>query len=80
MNWRKFWRAVTLTGTVYGFAGWVYIALVALIHPHTLGLQLTHFFKFPHEDTFGAICFLVSLISFCIYNLIKEDKKISRQS
>jgi hypothetical protein len=24
------------------FAGWVYIALVALVHPRTLGLQLTH--------------------------------------
>lgn len=54
------------TLALYGFAGWVYIALVALVHPHTLGLQLTHFTKLPHEDTFGETCFVVSLISFFI--------------
>jgi hypothetical protein len=61
----------SLTLTVYGFAGWVYIALVALVHPHTLGLQLTHFTKLPHEDTFGETCFVVSLVSFFIYRLLR---------
>jgi hypothetical protein len=59
------------TLAVYGFAGWVYIALVALVHPRTLGLQLTHFTSFPHEDTFGETCFVVSLISFFCYNLLR---------
>ena len=59
------------TLAVYGFAGWVYIALVALVHPHTLGLQLTHFTSFPHEDTFGETCFVVSLVSFFCYNLLR---------
>jgi hypothetical protein len=75
MTIRKFLQALTLTGFVFGFAGWVYIALVALVHPHTLGLQLTHFYKYPHEDTFGEICFVISLISFFVYNLIKDDNK-----
>jgi len=64
-----------LTGFVFGFAGWFYIAENAVFHPHTLGLQLTHFLPYPHEDTFGAICFGVSVISFFVYNLIKDTPK-----
>jgi hypothetical protein len=63
------------TLALYGFAGWVYIALVALVHPYTLGLQLTHFTKLPHEDTFGETCFVVSLISFFVYNLLRSAEK-----
>jgi hypothetical protein len=62
------------TLAVYGFAGWVYIALVALVHPHTLGLQLTHFASLPHEDTFGESCFVVSLVSFFVYSLLRLPK------
>lgn len=63
------------TLALYGFAGWVYIALVALVHPRTLGLQLTHFVKFPHEDTFGETCFVVSLVSFFIYDLLRHSEQ-----
>jgi hypothetical protein len=59
------------TLAVYGFAGWVYVALIALVHPRTLGLQLTHFTSFPHEDTFGEACFVVSLVSFFCYHLLR---------
>ena len=68
---RRIALVASLTLAVYGFAGWVYIALVALVHPYTLGLQLTHFTKLPHEDTFGEICFVVSLVSFFIYRLLR---------
>jgi hypothetical protein len=66
---------VSRTFALYGFAGWVYIALVALVHPHTLGLQLTHFWKFPHEDTFGEVCFVVSAVSFFVCNLMRSPGK-----
>jgi hypothetical protein len=59
---------------VFGFAGWVYIAENAVFHPNTLHLHLTHFANWPHEDTFGAICFAVAIISFFTYNLIKDKK------
>jgi hypothetical protein len=68
---------VSRTFALYGFAGWAYIALVALVHPHTLGLQLTHFWKFPHEDTFGEICFVVSAVSFFACNLMRSPGKTS---
>jgi hypothetical protein len=72
---KKFWRAVTLTGTVYGFFGWVYIVINDEMHPYTLGLQLTHFVKWPHEDTFGESCFVISVICFLVYNLLRADPK-----
>lgn len=74
MNWRRIFQSLTLTLFVFGFAGWIYIAENAVFHPVTLHMQLTHFWKYPHEDTFGAMCFLVSFISFFVYNLIKEPQ------
>lgn len=69
----KRWVALGVSRTlaVYGFAGWVYIALVALVHPYTLTLQLTHFARFPHEDTFGEACFGVSMVSFFVHSLLR---------
>ena len=75
MTTRKFFQSLTLTGFVFGFAGWVYIVINSEVHLQTLHLQLTHFASWPHEDTFGEICFLVSLVSFFVYNLIKDDRK-----
>jgi hypothetical protein len=72
---RKIALGATRTLALYGFAGWVYIALVALVHPATLGLQLTHFTKLPHEDTFGETCFVVSAVSFFIYSLLRSQEK-----
>jgi hypothetical protein len=72
---RKIALEASRTLALYGFAGWVYIALVALVHPHTLVLQLTHFTKLPHEDTFGETCFVVSLVSFFIYSMLRSTDK-----
>jgi hypothetical protein len=71
---RKIALGASLTLALYGFAGWVYIALVALVHPQTLGLQLTHFARFPHEDTFGEMSFAVSVVSFFIYSLLRSPE------
>jgi hypothetical protein len=72
MSRNRFWRAVTLTGTIYGFAGWVYIVINSEVHQYTLHWPLTHFTSWPHEDTFGAICFLVSLTCFFFYTLLRS--------
>jgi hypothetical protein len=61
------------TLAVYGFAGWLYIVVVALVEPATLGLRLTHFSNFPHEDTFGEICFVVSAVSFFIFSMLRRS-------
>jgi hypothetical protein len=71
--WRRFLRALTLTLAIYGFAGWTYIALVALVHPATLPLPLTHLASWPREDTFGEVCFIVSAVSFFGYLLLRRE-------
>ncbi|MCU1495350.1 MAG: hypothetical protein JWO62_3114 [Acidimicrobiaceae bacterium] len=66
------------TLAIYGFAAWVYIALVALVHPYTLGWQLTHFARFPHEDTFGEVSFVISFVSYFVHTLLRSaDEKTS---
>ncbi len=56
-------QAVFTTVALYSFAGWIYIALIALVHPDSLHWPLTHLSSWPHEDTFGALCFAVSFAS-----------------
>jgi hypothetical protein len=48
-------RAASLTLFVFGLLGWIYIALVALVHPETLSWQLTHLTPDLREDTFGIL-------------------------
>lgn len=70
---KKYLEAGSLTLFVYGFAGWIYIAMNAVHHPETLPLPLTHLLSWPREDTFGIICFGVSIISFFLWNVSKQD-------
>jgi hypothetical protein len=69
---KKIIKALTLTLFVFGFAGWAYIALNAVFHPQSLSWPLTHFLPYPREDTFGVICFAVSMGSFFIWNLLRD--------
>jgi hypothetical protein len=71
---RKIVKAATFTLFIFGLLGWLYIVAIALIHPETLKLQLTHFAPWPREDTFGILSFIVSFISFFIWNMVRENK------
>ena len=71
---RRLALVTTRTLAIYGFAGWVYIAVVALVEPDTLSWQLTHFAPYPREDTFGEACFAISLISYFIYSLLRSSQ------
>jgi hypothetical protein len=46
----------------YALLGWIYIAANSITHPITMHLGLTHFASFPHEESFGIICFTLSAI------------------
>lgn len=70
----KILRTLFLTLFVFGLLGWIYIVLNSEIHMWTLSMPLTHFLPWPREDTFGSICFAVSMISFFCWNLIKKEK------
>ena len=66
--------ALSLTLFVFGLLGWLYIVLNSEIHMQTLSLPLTHFLGYPREDTFGSVSFLVSMVSFFVWNLVKDEK------
>lgn len=71
---RKIIRAVSVTLFVFGLLGWLYIAAIALVHPETLQFQLTHLTPWLREDTFGIVSFIVSFISFFVWNLVRDNK------
>ncbi len=69
---KKIINAIALTGFVHGLLGWIYIASVALVHPETLSIQLSHLTPWIREDTFGFLCFAISIISLFVYKLTKD--------
>lgn len=68
----KILKSLTLTLFIFGLLGWIYIVINSEVHIQTLSMPLTHFLPYPREDTFGSISFLVSMISFFFWNLIKD--------
>jgi hypothetical protein len=73
MSKKKILLAFFQTGFIFGLLGWFYIVLNSEFHPYTLPWQLTHFAKWPREDTFGEMCFLVAIISCFCYLLLRGD-------
>jgi hypothetical protein len=65
-------EAILRTVAFYTFAGWVYIALNAAFHPVTLHMPLTHFASWPHEDTFGTLCFIASFGSALGWQILRS--------
>jgi hypothetical protein len=69
---RRIGLALTRTLALYCFAAWAYVAMIAVFYPRALGIQLTHFTKQPHTDTFGEVNFVISLVSYFAYRLLSE--------
>jgi hypothetical protein len=59
---------------VYTFLAWVYVALCALVAPETLHLPLIHLLAWPHEDTFGVMCFVLSFVSALGWQLLRARR------
>ena len=70
----KILKSLFLTLFVFGLLGWFYIVLNSEIHPLTLPMPLTHFLPWPREDTFGSVCFGISMVSFFIWNVLRDKK------
>lgn len=66
---RKFVRELSLAVAIYGMAGWIYVALSAIIVPRTLSLPLTHLLPHVREDTSGVASFILSFLAFISYRL-----------
>ncbi len=70
---RRIVREISLGLAVYAMAGWIYVAISALVAPQTLALPLTHLMPHLREDTSGVIAFFISLLAFISYRLTRED-------
>ncbi|HEY6736202.1 MAG TPA: hypothetical protein VI322_00645 [Candidatus Saccharimonadia bacterium] len=68
-------QAISFTGFIFGMAGWFYIAENAVFHPETLSLPLTHLAPVPREDTFGVICFGVSVVCCLIWSYMRSGHR-----
>jgi hypothetical protein len=69
---RSLVQALAAAVALYGFAAWVYVALVALVEPRTLTWQLTHLAKWPRTDTFGEIAFVMSFLGFVVHRVVSR--------
>lgn len=69
----KIVREVALALAVYGMAGWIYVAICALVAPRTLALPLTHLVPSVREDTSGVVSFIVSFLGFVTFRLVRQD-------
>lgn len=72
MDKHKLLKSIAGTGFIFGLAGWFYIAENAVFHPNTLHLPLTHLLPYPREDTFGAMCFGISLVCCFVYLMVRD--------
>jgi len=72
MELKKIIERLAFTFFLFSSLGGFYIIAVALVHPQTLPIQLTHLTPWIREDTFGMISWNISFISFLIWNLIRK--------
>jgi hypothetical protein len=59
----------------YGFAAWVYVAVVAAFRPQHLPEPVAQLPSWPRLDLVGAICFALSAIAaFALSLLSRSDR------
>jgi hypothetical protein len=60
---------------LYGLLGWTYGVLIAITHPETLPMSLSHLTTWIRTDTFTIMSFILSIIGFFIWRLTREAVK-----
>ncbi len=71
-------RALSLTFFIFGLLGWVYIAGSAVLRPDNLDEPLTHFLPWLRADTSGAACFVLFLLAFFVWNILRDENRRMR--
>ncbi|MGD0494734.1 MAG: hypothetical protein ABSB28_01680 [Candidatus Bathyarchaeia archaeon] len=57
---------------LYGFLGWGFGVLVALVRPQWLQWSLSHLTPWLRLDTFTIVSFIVSAVGFFMWSFTKE--------
>lgn len=76
---RRLVVAALRTVCVYLFAGWVYIALIAVIRPDSLNTPLWHQVTWLRRDTFGVIAFAVSCACYFVLQVLRIREKSEKR-
>jgi hypothetical protein len=63
--------ATLQTLCIYLFAGWVYVAVIATFRPDSLAAPLWHHLSWLHRDTFGAVAFAGSFVSYAVLQYLR---------
>lgn len=71
---RRWVAGVLRTLAVYLFAGWAYIAAIAVFRPDSLSLPVWHELGL-RRDTFGAVCFVGSFASYVAWQLVRGHRR-----
>lgn len=58
--------AILQTLCVYLFAGWVYVAIIAVFRPGSLAVPLWNDLSWLRRDTFGAVAFAGSFVCYVV--------------
>lgn len=61
-RWTHIADALSLTVILHATTGLVYILANFVVHPHTLGLPLTHHASWPSEAQFGFAAFIAAFL------------------
>jgi len=67
---RRVCSAALETVSVYLFVGWAYVSVIAIFQPDTLNLPIWHGVRWLRRDTFGAVAFAGSFVTYLVLQLI----------
>ena len=66
-------KVLAQTAFLFGLLAWFYGVLVQLVHPEFLPTPLSHLTTWLRLDTFTMVSFIIALLGFIVWRLIKEQ-------
>ena len=76
---RRVRTAVLRTVCLYSFFGWLYVAAIAVARPDWLPAPITSWLGGPRRDTFGTLCFAISVVTFVALELDRSRRSGGRR-
>ena len=68
----KILKSLFLSTFIFSFLGWLYVVICSFIFPESMPWKFCHLTPWMRTDTFGIICFVISFISFFLWQVFKS--------
>jgi hypothetical protein len=78
-KWLMLLKVIAQTAFLFGLLSWFYGVLIQLVHPEFLPTSLSHLIPWLRVDTFTILAFLVAVLGFVVWRLIKETAPATKQ-